>query len=476
MKMRITLAGLLLIAAFTAVITLPRTALERAVRAQESSTELAAAGGGEYKFVPVDDITDDQRARIQQELAMSIERLQSEGKLPPVRPDLVQLASPLRVAAGAGYFNVEAISNYVDQNPAFPNQVRDWNCGARTYDQASGYNHAGIDFYTWPFGWKMLDENSAEIVAAAPGTIIYKNDGQFDRSCGFNSNDWNAVYIRHSDNSVAWYGHMKKGSLTTKAVGEPVALGEKLGIVGSSGNSTGPHLHLEIYNASNQLQDPFQGACNLLNTTSWWAQQEGYRVTRLNALKTHSAPPNFVEQACPTTEITNEKSAFRPGETVYAAAYFRDQLQGQIGQYSMIRPDGTVFSNWQQTAPDTYGSSYWYWTWTLPSNAPQGTWKLRAVVNAKTYETPFTVSTSATVGGRVTTPNGQGLRNSTVTLIDAAGGRRTATTSSFGVYAFSNVPTGASYTITVASKRYRFSPVTRTISSDLTNLDFVGLE
>lgn len=34
------------------------------------------------------------------------------------------------------------------------------------------------------------------------GQIIAKGDGQFDRSCGFNNNVWNAVYIQHSDGSV----------------------------------------------------------------------------------------------------------------------------------------------------------------------------------------------------------------------------------------------------------------------------------
>ena len=50
----------------------------------------------------------------------------------------------------------------------------------------------------------------------------------------------------HADGSVAWYGHMKAGSLTNKAVGQTVSSGEYLGIVGSSGNSTGPHLHFGI--------------------------------------------------------------------------------------------------------------------------------------------------------------------------------------------------------------------------------------
>ena len=80
------------------------------------------------------------------------------------------------------------------------------------------------------------------------------------------------------------------------------------------------------------------------------------------------------------------------------------------------------------------------------------------------------------VSGRVTTPDGRGLRNAVVTLIDAQGVRRTATTSSFGLYSFAMVTAGQTYTVTVSSKRYRFTPQTPTVNDNVTNLDFVGLE
>lgn len=44
------------------------------------------------------------------------------------------------------------ISNYVDTDSNFPNSLLDYNCGMRTYDRENGYNHAGIDYFTWPYG------------------------------------------------------------------------------------------------------------------------------------------------------------------------------------------------------------------------------------------------------------------------------------------------------------------------------------
>ncbi len=79
------------------------------------------------------------------------------------------------------------------------------------------------------------------------------------------------------------------------------------------------------------------------------------------------------------------------------------------------------------------------------------------------------------ISGRVLTPSGLGVRNAVVSLIDAQNNRRTATTSSFGVYTFSELMPG-SYTISVASKRYRFSPLLMQVSANLIDVDFTGLE
>ena len=83
---------------------------------------------------------------------------------------------------------------------------------------------------------------------------------------------------------------------------------------------------------------------------------------------------------------------------------------------------------------------------------------------------------SGTVTGRVTSPLGLVLRFLTVALIDPQGVRRTATTSSSGVYTFDNVSFGQTYTMTATSKRYRFAPKILSINTSLTGLDFVGLE
>lgn len=353
---------------------------------------LVPDGGGEYPRLPSDEITDEQRAEIQNHIRENIQRLEREGKFQNFSPQAVPLSWPVKKAPGVLDFDVDAISNYVDQNLSFPNLLLDYNCGARTYDQSSGYNHKGIDIFTWPFSWSKMDRNEVLVVAAAPGTIVYKSDGNFDRSCGFNSNLWNAIYVRHADNSVAWYGHMKNGSLTAKGVGDTVVTGEQLGVIGSSGNSTGPHLHFELYNAANQLQDPFQGPCNSLNNFSWWAEQPDYNIPRLNTLMTQSAGPVF--PTCPNAEVSNEKRVFRGGDLLVTAAYYRDQQLGQLTQYSLVQPDGATVQSWNHNSPSTYAASYWWWSRQLPANVRSGIWKFRATFNSKDYERRFVVPDS----------------------------------------------------------------------------------
>jgi murein DD-endopeptidase MepM/ murein hydrolase activator NlpD len=372
-------------------------------------------GGGPYRPARTSCLDEAQRQRIREEVNRSIEALIREGVLKESGPTSVPLSWPLRAAASLPDPGYHGISNFVDQNPSFPNALLDYNCGARTYDLASGYNHAGIDFFTWPFGWLKMDTSAVEIVAAAPGTIVLKSDGNFDRQCGFGGGNWNAVYVRHADNSVAWYGHMKNGSLTSKPVGATVVAGEFLGVVGSSGNSTGPHLHFELYDGASQLNEPYGGPCNSMNAFSWWTAQRPYYDSAVNAIHTNSAAPAF--NTCPQQETPNIATLFSPGQTAYFVTYYRDQRSGQQTAYSIRRPDGTLFDSWSHSSPAAfYAASYWYWFQPLPTG-PQGTWRFRADYQGAAYETLFSLGVPGPVVNAVTPNQGSAVGGTPVTIL-----------------------------------------------------------
>jgi hypothetical protein len=326
-------------------------------------------------------VTEEQRLLIIDKINNNIQMLKDEGRLlydEASKPELAAFGWPVKMAEGVGYNQIWGISNFVDHQAG--SGLLDYYCGAKTYN-----GHKGTDIYLWPFYWYAMDYLQAENVAAADGQIILKSDGNDDRSCVMGGGEWNAIYLQHTDGSIGWYGHMKKGSLTTKNVGDTVSKGEFLGVVGSSGNSTGPHLHFEVYDGSS-LIDPFQGSCNSLNTESWWEDQLEHDNPSINALLTHFAPPVFPE--CPQQEIPNIKDYFETGELVYIAVYLTDQMLNSTMNLKVIRPDGSTHNQWDVTSSETYYLSLWYWPL---ETTMDGNWKWQVTYNGKTVTHDFYV-------------------------------------------------------------------------------------
>lgn len=346
-----------------------------------------------------------QREQADRRAARNLKILQRIGALPPAS-ELAQvpvndLQWPLRPVPGFDQFDYHGTKYFVDHDPRYPGFVQDYTCGTRTYDLASGYNHAGTDYYLWPFAWLMMDQGVVQVVAAAPGTIIEKDDGNFDRQCAFDGTSAaNIVYVRQDDGLTAIYMHLRKGSLTTLPVGARVAAGDYLGLVGSSGQSTGPHLHFELRDANGAVVDPRHGECNA--GPDRWAVFQPYEDPHIDTLSTHSAEPDQI--ACGVVnganvdDAANYKSVFAPGDTLWVFASWRDQRNGEVTNFSILRPDGSIFEQWDfdlasQNLPSPfYSGTAFDWQYALPANAPAGEWQFKAVFEGQTYVRTFEVS------------------------------------------------------------------------------------
>jgi murein DD-endopeptidase MepM/ murein hydrolase activator NlpD len=88
-----------------------------------------------------------------------------------------------------------------------------------------GAFHAGLDF-KGPYG--------APIYAAAKGTVSFVGQKQGYGNC---------IEVDHGNGLVTRYAHM---SAFHALVGQLVKAGDQIGAIGSSGRSTGPHLHFEV--------------------------------------------------------------------------------------------------------------------------------------------------------------------------------------------------------------------------------------
>lgn len=80
-------------------------------------------------------------------------------------------------------------------------------------------------------------------IAAPQGTAIKVVADGTVKCASYNGSYGNLVKIDHGNGIETWYGHTSKMYVT---VGQKVVAGEVIAAVGSTGNSTGPHLHLEI--------------------------------------------------------------------------------------------------------------------------------------------------------------------------------------------------------------------------------------
>lgn len=86
-------------------------------------------------------------------------------------------------------------------------------------------SHTGLDIAT---------STGTPIAAAASGTVTFS---------GYKGSYGNMLVISHGNGVQTYYGHCSKLYVSA---GTQVSQGEIIGAVGSTGNSTGPHLHLEV--------------------------------------------------------------------------------------------------------------------------------------------------------------------------------------------------------------------------------------
>lgn len=95
------------------------------------------------------------------------------------------------------------------------------------------------------------EQGVVNIIAAKDGVVVYPTEGAptdcpaggLGSGCG--GGYGNYVIIEHSDGNFTLYGHMYAGSITVKA-GESVKQGQVIGKMGTSGDSSGTHLHFEF--------------------------------------------------------------------------------------------------------------------------------------------------------------------------------------------------------------------------------------
>jgi len=269
----------------------------------------------------------------------------------------------------------KTVANYVDLNPA--NSLLDYNCGQITYNTHQGTDIEILNFYE-------MDEG-VTILCSAPGIVTYTHDGEYDRYTEWINGVYaNAVIVSHSDGSEAWYWHMRKNSVNVE-LGDTVAVGDTLGYVGSSGYSSGPHIHFEIQ--QNGTVDPYSGFCQ--TDTSRWLEQGEY-VLNLpfevmdNGLTIIPLDWSMISERPPT------KSHVTAPSTIYSWLRLRNVSSSDLLTWEFYA-NGSLWNSYSFNPYDTYSSSWWYVYWNLPSGSNYyGDWEIKIFHNSSLIaEQPF---------------------------------------------------------------------------------------
>jgi hypothetical protein len=121
-------------------------------------------------------------------------------------------------------------------------------------------NHDGKDEYAYDFatatGTSVRAMRAGTVLrvrnVSEPGDACYSGGGS---AC---ANYANTVEVKHSDGTVALYMHLNRGTVSP---GDPVAQGQEIGKSGTSGWSTGPHVHVQV-----------QEDCGI-----WWCQSRPFK-------------------------------------------------------------------------------------------------------------------------------------------------------------------------------------------------------
>ena len=137
-------------------------------------------------------------------------------------------------SSGSSSVIVPSGSGFAWPTPGFVSLSSEW------FEDREVYNHGGIDIAG-------AGSMGTPVVAAADGTVVATNSSCTHNwgksySCGCGGGYGNYVMISHAGGKMTVYGHLT--SLTVSS-GQSVSRGQVIGYVGSTGNSTGPHLHYE---------------------------------------------------------------------------------------------------------------------------------------------------------------------------------------------------------------------------------------
>lgn len=327
-------------------------------------------------------------------------RVRSHGSTPLASPD-TDTASPASAkgisthASGeAPPFLVYPVAGTVGRDLAIPYFVdlddsstrRDWNCGDLTFN-----DHSGHDAYIRGFAQQII---GVPVFAVRDGVITDLRQSEPDQNT---SDDplllSNYVVIDHGAGQITRYVHLRRDSVPFQ-VGDHVTAGTQIGLVGSSGPSTAPHVHFEA-RLDGEAYEPMAGPCR--PGVSGFPDQPSGDDDPMLLGATLSKTSFAGQRSAPWNDAPSIGTFVRGQQTIH----FRAELAnvGASTRYKLILDapgSGGVLtaSEGLLTRYDASLAAVW---WDLDADLDRtGTWTLRLEINERLrFTMPFTVVRSS---------------------------------------------------------------------------------
>ena len=319
----------------------------------------------------------------------------------PLTEDVTSARQPYPfVPLGATLFDEVFGQNFVDLETG-PGLL-DFTGGAATVNGSTGE-----DFLLPSFA---VEDIGVPVFAALDGTVsqaVYTD--RADHVTAGGTGQGNYVLLDHGAGQGTGYFSLayNNGDARYEALrpGQFVKAGTQIGLVGSSGLSTAPHLHFQS-TLNGAIFEPFAGAAR--PGPSWWVTQPALRTETY--VEAYAISPGTITSPAPNSDLPRQ-GAFAQGATQTGCwAILHNLPAGSQFRLRWLRPDGSVYRS--DAGPLTFAGSnlfqrtvryYWNYTWN-PGLDAAGTWHLELTLNGSLVQTaPFDV-TSASQAAQVQVP------------------------------------------------------------------------
>ncbi|MEZ5262933.1 MAG: peptidoglycan DD-metalloendopeptidase family protein [Acidimicrobiales bacterium] len=197
---------------------------------------------------------------VQQADAVRAELEAAKAELDAQRETQARLAEALQAKIGDVQAQADALEAAEDELTAVINRHLEEEAAARGFSaasapsltaaSASGFIYPADGPVTSPFGYRIHPIlgysrlHSGTDIGASYGSPVWASKGGTVILAGWNGGYGNCVIIAHEGGLSTLYGHMSELAVSE---GQRVGQGEVVGWVGSTGASTGPHLHFEVW-------------------------------------------------------------------------------------------------------------------------------------------------------------------------------------------------------------------------------------